>query len=220
MESVGVALEVGPKRVFAVALDWPGWSRSGKTEEEALQRLAGYAGRYAAAIGDSTLADAADFEVVERLEGNATTDFGAPGIPPAADERPLGGDELERQVRLLEASWSAFDAAARAAAGKRLATGPRGGGRDVAKMTDHVLGAEEGYLTQLGRRRPKPPAEGVDARMRQVRDAALEALRARARGEDPPDASQVKRRWSPRYFARRSAWHALDHAWELEDRSG
>ena len=220
MESVRVALEVGPKRVFAVALDWPGWSRSGKTEEEALQRLAGYAGRYAAAIGDSTLADAADFEVVERLEGNATTDFGAPGIPPAADERPLDGGELERQVRLLEASWSAFDAAARAAAGKRLATGPRGGGRDVAKMTDHVLGAEEGYLTQLGRRRPKPPAEGVDARMRQVRDAALEALRARALGEDPPDASKVKRRWSPRYFVRRSAWHALDHAWELEDRSG
>jgi hypothetical protein len=220
MDPVRVALEVGSKRVFAVALDWPGWARSGKTEEEALQRLAEYAGRYAAAIGDSAPADAADFEVVERLEGNATTDFGAPGIPPAADERPLDGGELDRQVRLLEASWGAFDAAARAAAGKRLATGPRGGGRDVAKMTDHVLGADEGYLTQLGRRRPKPPAEAMDARLRQVRTAALEALRARARGEDPPDASRVKRRWSPRYFVRRSAWHALDHAWELEDRAG
>jgi hypothetical protein len=221
MESVRVALEVGPKRVFAVALDWPGWSRSGRTEEEALQRLGEYAERYGAAIGDSALAGAADFEVVERLEGNATTDFGAPGIPPAADERPLDGGELERQVRLLEASWKAFDAAARAAAGKRLATGPRGGGRDVAKMTDHVLGAEEGYLTQLGRRRPKPPASATDARrMRQVRGAALEALRARARDEEPPDASPVKRGWSPRYYVRRSAWHALDHAWELEDRSG
>ncbi|HEX6129567.1 MAG TPA: hypothetical protein VF071_11160 [Candidatus Limnocylindria bacterium] len=220
MDPVRVALEVGSKRYFAVALDWPGWSRSGRTEQEALQRLADYAGRYAAAIGDSAPADAAEFEVIERLEGNATTDFGAPGIPPAADERPLGGDELARQRLLLEASWNAFDAAAAAAAGRRLATGPRGGGRDVAKMTDHVLGAEEAYLTQLGRRRPKPPAEGVDARMRQVREAALEALEARARGEDPPDASRVKRRWSPRYFVRRSAWHALDHAWELEDRVG
>lgn len=220
MDPVRVALEVGSKRVFAVALDWPGWSRSGRTEEEALQRLREYAGRYTAAIGDPAPADAADFDVVERLEGNATTDFGAPGIPPADDERPLDGDELERQARLLLAAWGVFDAAAAAAAGKRLATGPRGGGRDVAKMTDHVLGAEEGYLAQLGRRRPKPPATGTDARMRQVRDAALEALRARARGEDPPDASRVKRRWSPRYFVRRSAWHALDHAWELEDRVG
>jgi hypothetical protein len=155
---------------------------------------------------------------VERLKGNATTDFGAPGIPPDADDRPLDGEEVQRQVRLLEAAWRAFDSTARSAAGKRLATGPRGGGRTVAKMTDHVLGAEEGYLTQLGRRRPKPPASGTNARMRQVRDAALEALRARARGEDPPDASRVSRRWSPRYFVRRSAWHALDHAWEIEDR--
>jgi hypothetical protein len=24
--------------------------------------------------------------------------------------------------------------------------------------------------------------------------------------------------WTPRYFVRRTAWHALDHAWEIEDR--
>jgi hypothetical protein len=24
--------------------------------------------------------------------------------------------------------------------------------------------------------------------------------------------------WTPRFAVRRSAWHALDHAWELEDR--
>jgi len=27
------------------------------------------------------------------------------------------------------------------------------------------------------------------------------------------------RSWPPRYAARRIAWHALDHAWEIEDRS-
>lgn len=218
MASTAVALEVGAKRVFAIALDWPGWARSGRSEEEALERLAGYAARYAKAVGEPGLAKAPGLVVVERLKGNATTDFGAPGVPPEADERPIADAELGRQQRLLEAAWKAFDGAARSAEGKQLATGPRGGGRTLAKMVDHVLGAEEGYLTQLGRRRPKPPAAGIEARMRQVREAALAALQARARGEDPPDASQVKRRWSPRYYVRRSAWHALDHAWELEDR--
>jgi hypothetical protein len=28
------------------------------------------------------------------------------------------------------------------------------------------------------------------------------------------------KRWLPRYFVRRVAWHALDHAWEIEDRAG
>lgn len=218
MGPVRVALEVGSKRVFAMALDWPGWSRSGRSEEEALERLAEYAPRYAKVVGEPGLAREPRFDVVERLTGNATTDFGAPGIPPEADERAIEGAELGRQQRLLEAAWKAFDDAARSARGKRLTTGPRGGGRNVAKMVDHVLGAEEGYLAQLGRRRPKPPAAGIDARMRQVRQAAVEALAARSRGEDPADASQVKRRWSPRYYVRRSAWHALDHAWELEDR--
>jgi hypothetical protein len=27
------------------------------------------------------------------------------------------------------------------------------------------------------------------------------------------------RKWTQRYAARRIAWHALDHAWEMEDRS-
>jgi hypothetical protein len=54
--------------------------------------------------------------------------------------------------------------------------------------------------------------------MRQVREAALATLEALARGAEPEDPSAVKRRWSPRSFVRRSAWHALDHAWELEDR--
>jgi hypothetical protein len=85
-------------------------------------------------------------------------------------------------------------------------------------MTTHVLEAEEAYLHQLGRRRPKPPKPDVQARLKEVRAAALEALEARARGDDPPDPNAVHKRWNPRYFVRRSAWHALDHAWELEDR--
>ena len=29
----------------------------------------------------------------------------------------------------------------------------------------------------------------------------------------------VEKGWLPRYAARRIAWHVLDHAWEIEDKS-
>ncbi len=34
-----VYLEVGPRRIFAGAIDWPGWCRSGRDEETALEAL-------------------------------------------------------------------------------------------------------------------------------------------------------------------------------------
>lgn len=218
MATVLVAIESGAKRTFAVALDWPGWARSGKSEEEALANLAAYAARYAAAVEVRELVTADDFEVVERLPGSSGTDFGIPSAPAEADHRPLDAGELERQQRLLRAAWAAFDAAATTAEGHELRTGPRGGGRNLDKMRNHVLEGEESYLVQLGRRRPRPAAEGLHERMQQIRAASLEALAARAGGEEPPDANNVRKRWEPRYFVRRSAWHALDHAWELEDR--
>ena len=36
----------------------------------------------------------------------------------------------------------------------------------------------------------------------------------------PSDGGPLaERKWTQRYAARRIAWHALDHAWEMEDRS-
>lgn len=215
---IDVALEVGAKRVFAVALEWPGWARGGRTEEDALANLAAYAGRYAKAVGEPTLASGATFDVVERLDGGSGTDFGVPSAEADADERGLTPTEVERQRGLLEAAWKAFDAAARRARGRDLRLGPRGGGRSLQKMTLHVLEAEESYLTQLGTRRPRPAEEDPADRMAQVRRSVVASLDARSRGQEPPDPNQVRRRWSPRYFVRRAAWHALDHAWELEDR--
>ena len=43
MTKTPVYLELGRKRVFACALDWPGWCRSGSSPEAALDALAGYA---------------------------------------------------------------------------------------------------------------------------------------------------------------------------------
>ena len=117
---------------------------------------------------------------------------------------------LVRHGSLLRAAWNALDGAARAAEGKELATGPRGGGRSLAKIVEHVFEAEAAYLSKLGSRRP---TAGVD-----YRAFVIEALAARARDEEPANPSKVVKRWPPRFFVRRAAWHALDHAWEIEDR--
>jgi hypothetical protein len=220
---LAVYLEIGPKRTFAGATEWPGWCRGGRAEEEALAALLAYALRYAQVVEAAglTLPAAADLDVTERLAGGSGTDFGVPSVAPAADDRPLDKTELDRQSRLLAASWQAFDIAWQEAtdAGIQLRKGPRGGGRDLAKMEAHVLEAEEAYLTRLGSRVPRAAGRTVAERMTSVRETALAALAARAQDEPIADPSSVERRWSPRYFVRRSAWHVLDHAWEIEDRS-
>ncbi len=224
MARVDVALEIGAKRVFAVAVEWPGWARGGRSEEEALEALLAYADRYARALARRRVEfkpprGNGDLRVIERLTGGGATDFGVPAAAPSADDRPLSAREADRQLRLLKAAWAAFDSAAAAAEGVELRKGPRGGGRDLAKMAGHVLEAEDGYVHQLCARRPKGEAADVGARMKVVRDTAVKAFEALARGEDPEDPSGVRKRWRPRYYARRSAWHALDHAWEIEDRA-
>ena len=220
---IPVYLEVTRKRTFAGAIDWPGWCRSGKTPDDALEALVTYADRYANVIAGSRLrferpSGVEDLDVVERLTGNATTEFGAPGIAPDADDRRVDAKELKRQTAILEATWDAFDAAWDKAAKAKveLRKGPRGGGRDLPKMQDHILGADEGYLAMLGSR--PPDADGA-GHMAAIRETALAALVARASGKPVADPRQTKRPWSPRFYVRRSAWHALDHAWEIEDRS-
>jgi hypothetical protein len=221
---IPVYLEVTRRRTFAGAVEWPGWCRSGKTPEDALETLVAYADRYAAVISRSRLgfkrpASVADLDVVERLTGNATTEFGAPGVPPEADSRPLPAKELRRHTAVLEASWRAFDRAAEKARGVTLTTGPRGGGRTVPKMASHVFEAEEGYVGALGSRPPRLPGESLAGRAAALRASAVAALAARAAGKPVADPRNTKRPWSPRFYVRRSAWHALDHAWEIEDRS-
>jgi hypothetical protein len=217
-----VALEIARTRTFAVAVDWPGLTRGGRDEDAALDALVRAAPRYAAALAAAGVpfappADRAGLAVVDQLPGTSTTEFGAPGVPLPGDDAPLDEVGLARQAAILQATWAAFEAAAGRHAGTELAKGPRGGGRDVAKMVAHVEDADRGYLVQLGARPPKTvtrPAPIAD-----VHDAALATLRARALGLPAPDPNSVTRPWSPRYYIRRAAWHWLDHAWEIEDRA-
>jgi hypothetical protein len=196
-----VYLELGTTWVFACALDWPGWCRRGKGEQAALEALLDYADRYAVVAGSDFAPG--ELRVVGRVQGNTTTDFGAPGARGAWDDEPLDPVEAVRLAGLLDASWRAFDAVVAGAPGE-LRKGPRGGGRDRDAVVDHVREAERSYGRKIGVRvAPRTPWE--DQRM-----AFLDAFRA-----GTTDGS-----WPTRYAVRRFAWHVLDHAWEIEDRSG
>src|SRR5918995_2434362 len=149
--AVPVILEVGAKRSFASALEWPGWSRSGRTPEEAVERLVEYAPRYARVARRAKLRfrvpdSVADIKIAQRVRGDGGTDFGVPGKAAKAENEPMTAKDVARSAALLRASWAAFDAAARAAEGVRLAVGPRGGGRPRLKMVVHVREAEVAYL--------------------------------------------------------------------------
>ncbi len=221
---VEVYLELGTKRTFAGALEWPGWCRGGRDEEQALEALLAYAPRYGSVMRRSSPAfvppATKDLEVVERLTGDATTDFGAPSISPEADRRDVGSRELVRLQALLEMSWAALDGAAEAAEGRELRRGPRGGGRDLAAILAHVVGADASYVRRIAG--PSVRLDDADPweSAREVRTTVQEALgRAVLEGlpETGPRGGAI---WAPRYFVRRSAWHVLDHAWEIEDRAG
>lgn len=219
---IDVYLEIGKKRTFAGAIDWPGWSRSGRDKASALQALLDYGPRYARAtsqLGFQAPVDASTFVVVERLEGNATTDFGAPGMAPSSDARPVDDTELQNFQALLAACWQAFDAAAGAATGHELRKGPRGGGRELEGIIQHVLGADAGYVRQLGWKFKQHEEADPEVELHRTRQTILEALAAASHGELPAQGPRGGVRWTPRYFVRRAAWHVLDHTWEIEDRA-
>lgn len=219
---VDVYLEVGARRVFACAVDWPGWCRGGPDEANALENLLEYGSRYAKAIRTARLGfipptRAAQLRVVERLKGTATTDFGAPGVIPSADREPAGPSDYARFQAMLRGGWRALDAARKRATGKELSKGPRGGGRELDAIVRHVAEADAGYLGAFGW---KVRLSGsTDDRVAAARAAILDALRASSRGEIPATGPRGGTRWPARYFVRRVAWHVLAHAWEIERRT-
>ena len=209
--TIDVRIEKGKSRVFAVAIEWPGWARSAKDEAGAIDALVEYGPRYKAAVKKRIALprSADDVRVVERAKGDSNTDFGVPASP-KADAEAVDARELKRLVGILEASWSAFDAAVKKAKGKTLRKGPRGGGRTLAKIVAHH--DDEGLRAYVSK-------VGGDAKAPDVRNAFLDALEARNRGDLPAKGPRGGARWTAAQAVRRAAWHALDHAWEIEDRS-
>jgi hypothetical protein len=210
-----VYLEIGARRTFACAADWPGWCRVARGEEAALEMLVAYAPRYARVARRAGLVlpepAVADLEVVERLPGTMTTDFGAPDVPATGDTQPLAPAAARRIASLLTAAWEELDAVAEDSP-PQLRKGPRGGGRDRDAMVAHVVEAERSYARKLGVR--MDAREWRAAGVAELRRRLLDVVSRRSDGTPP-----VAGGWPVRYMVRRTAWHALDHAWEMEDRA-
>jgi hypothetical protein len=207
-----VVVESVEKRAFASAVAWPGWCRSGKDEARAIEQLASYAPRYAKvaakaghAFPERVTTD--DLVVVERTAGNAGTAFGVPSRVGDVDLHRVASAEARRLTDIVIACWEVLaEIAAKAPA--ELRKGPRGGGRDRDKVVAHVEEAEHSYARSIGVR--LPPTTPIS----EVRDAIVEVLGLSSDGSPLPGGA-----WTQRYAARRIAWHILDHAWEIEDRS-
>jgi hypothetical protein len=213
-----VVLEIGPKgkRVVAGAYEWPGLDRWGRDEEDALAKLASYVPRYAGVAARAGLSNefgaTAGLEVVERYAGNTSTDFWGVAHVPSSTERPvLPSGELDRRVALMRATWDHFnETASRVSADLR--PGPRGGGRSRDQIFTHVYASERhNWWRKVGIREDDEtrltPEELAFHRARY-----LEAIYA-YNAEGKPARS-----WPIQFLIRRTAQHAMDHAWEMEDR--
>jgi hypothetical protein len=216
-DAVRVMLEIGKKkRTVAVAFDWPGWDRSGKTEAAALETLESYRPRYAKVAERAGLAEAfaaaANLEVVERQPGIGMTDFyGVSMVSATPEHEPMTDAECERRIALLRAAWATLDEAAGRVSAE-LRKGPRGGGRERDQIVRHVNGAEIfEFAPKVAVRVPLETREDPDA-LRAYRETFVAAIR------DYNARAATARNWTVQFLIRHAAYHMLDHAWELEDR--
>jgi hypothetical protein len=212
-----VTLEIGPrgKKVAAVAPDWPGLERGAKTGEAAIERLRSYLPRYAPiakrAGMEAEFAAITTVDVVEHYAGTGSTDFW--GISYAfsdIDRQDLSREALERELTLLRACWAFFDDV-RVRVSAEMRKGPRGGGRDRDHIIRHTIGVEQDWAAKVGVPAPQE-APLSDEGLRTYRAAYRDAIRAfHAEGK-------MARTWPLRYLIRHTAFHTLDHAWEMEDK--
>ncbi len=212
-----VTLESGPKgkKVAAVAPDWPGLERGAKTEEAAIERLQSYRPRYAPVATlagmDGAFAANTTIDIVEHYSGTGSTDFwGISFAFSSIDQQPLSSEALERELTLMQACWAFFDGV-RYRVSAEMQKGPRGGGRDRDRIVRHTLGTEMDWAKKLGL--PNLYGENLtDEVVSAHRDAYCNAIRAfHAEGK-------MARTWPLRYLIRHTAYHTLDHAWEMEDK--
>ena len=209
-----LVVETGKKRVFASVLDWPGWCRSARSEEGALDALATYRSRYApvATAAGLQLPDSDSFEIIEHLPGDSTTDFGAPSAPARAELADLTSADAERLADLMVASWAQLAEVGRTAP-ESLRKGPRGGGRDRDAVVQHVWNAEAAYARKAGLRVRAPDADDASA-VDAFHGEIAQLVRASRLGHP-----STEKGWPVRYAVRRLIWHVLDHVWEIQDRS-
>lgn len=218
--TVRTVVQHGPKdkKVAAFAIDWPGWSRGAKSGPDALELLEAYRDRYRpiavrAGLGDAFDA-AGELALVQDHIGVGSTDFWGISFAPSSFEiEPMPADELDRKLALLQAAWSYFDDVA-ARVSPELRKGPRGGGRNRDEIVRHALGWERVDLAKRVGVVVDPIVPPTPEGFGSHRDEFVAALRTynaegrMARG----------RNWTIALLLRHTAYHVLDHAWEMEDK--
>ena len=212
-----VTLEIGPKgkKVVAVAADWPGLERGAKTEEAAIERLLSYVPRYAAVTKlagvEAAFAAIPAVDVVEHYPGTGSTDFwGISFAFSSIDQQAMSGTALERELTLMRACWAFFDDV-RSHVSAEMQPGPRGGGRDRDRIVRHIFANEQDWVKKLGVLTPDKAMltkKGMNAH-REAYCNAIQAFHSQ---------SKMARNWPLRYLIRHTAYHTLDHAWEMEDK--
>ena len=215
-----VMLEIGlrGKRVVAVAPAWPGLERWAATEEAAIERLLSYVPRYAPVaklaglesdFATTTTHSAVD--VVEHYPGTGSTDFwGISFAFSTIDQEPTSDEELERELTLMRSCWAFFDGV-RSRVSAEMQKGPRGGGRDRDRIVRHTLYSELDFTKKVGVLTPWEEML-TEAGLKAHRDAYCNAIR------ELHAQYKMARKWPLRYLIRHTAFHTLDHAWEMEDK--
>jgi hypothetical protein len=214
---IRVTLEIGPKgkKVVAVAPDWPGLERGAKTGEAAIERLLAYVPRYATVTKlagmQAAFVNLTDVDVVEQYPGTGSTDFwGISFAFSSIDQQVMSDEALERELTLMRACWAFFDDV-RSRVSAEMQRGPRGGGRDRDRIVRHTVAAEMDWGKKLGL---APSYDGMltDEGVKAHRDAYCNAIQVLH------SQSKMARTWPLRFLIRHTAYHTLDHAWEMEDK--
>ncbi len=219
-KDIRVKLEIGPKgkKVVAIAPDWPGLERGASTEAKAIEKLRAYMPRYAqvAKLADmkAEFATNEDINVIEHYPGTPSTDFwGISFAFSSIDQQEMSADELERELALMQACWAFFDDV-RQRVSSEMQKGPRGGGRDRDHIVSHTFGAERDWAGGVGVLTPEG-AMLTDEGLKTHREAYCQGIRAyHSQGKWAGNRAK----WPLRFLIRHTAFHTLDHAWEMEDK--
>ena len=213
-----LTIEVGPKekKCVAVAPDWPGLERGGKTAESAVETLRAYLPRYAGVAASAGMekefAASTKLDVVERYPGIGSTDFwgisfGFSGL----DRKKVTAKELDREITLMQACWAYFDDV-RNRVSAEMRKGPRGGGRDRDVIVGHVLFTEQDWAKKVGVATPEGKLVTTAPALKVYRSQLCDAIRTYH------SEGKLARTWPLRFLIRHAAFHTMDHAWEMEDK--
>ena len=180
-----------------------------------MERLLSYLPRYAPVAKlagmDAEFATTTSLDVVEHYTGNGSTDFwGISFAFSSLDRQEVTLAELSRELSLMQASWAFFDGV-RGRVSAEMQRGARGGGRDRDRIVSHVIHTEQEFAKKLGIPRAEDAALSNEA-LQAHRNAYCAAIRAYHA------QSRTARTWPLRYLIRHTAYHTLDHAWEMEDK--